>query len=88
MLLLGGFGAARLTLRCPTLRPGVQGCLGVFARLDAPAGSVLPALAAFCAQQPLYQALSHQVGFAGFYLKTGRMPRVSDVWGQPSCCLS
>ena len=33
----------------------------------------MPALAAFCAQQPLCPALDCQIKTASFYLKTGRM---------------
>ena len=84
MLLLGGFCAARPTLCCPTLRPGVSGCPCVFARLRrARWARVAGPWQRFCAQ-PLYQALGHQIKTASFYLKTARMPRVSDVWGQPS----
>ena len=81
---LGGFGAARPTLCCPMLRPGVQGRLGVFARLRRARWVRVAGPLAFCAQQPLWPALDRQPDAASFYLKIGRMSRVSDVWGQLS----
>ena len=66
------------------LRPGVQGCLGVSAGLRCARWASLLASAAFYCAKPLCLALDRQPDTASFYLKTGRMPCVLDVWGQPS----